>query len=402
MDIAKVGSVHLQLPYLKYAKSVFRPKQLESMFLFVTSACNSRCRTCFYWEELNTGRDLSLDQIQAISQSAPPFSCLWISGGEPFLRKELAEIIELFYRNNGVRRVNLPTNGLLPAKVDAVISKLLTSCPELVIDLNFSLDGLANTHDTIRGLPNNFEKTLTTIDMAAAKWGPTRRLRRNVVTVITRNNYLELVQLGLDLVRESRIDGQYFEIIRGNPLDQALKSIPKDDLARLHRCFLALHEHYADKLFDHLRQPGRALARAWYLGNVKFHFDIHQRNHYGRSEWPMACTAGRTTIVIDHDGHFRSCELRPKLGQLQDFEFNVSAALHSSEMEAEISAIPKTKCWCTHSCFIHNSARMSPKVMLFHVPWAYLRHRWSRLPLTSVEEIEKFRVTNAPVPAADM
>ena len=51
-----------------------------------------------------------------------------------------------------------------------MIAALLERCPELVIDLNFSLDGLANTHDAIRGVPNNFQKTLATMDMAAKKW----------------------------------------------------------------------------------------------------------------------------------------------------------------------------------------------------------------------------------------
>ena len=73
--------------YLKYAKGIFRPLQLEGLFLFVTSTCNSLCRTCFYWEELNQGRDLSFDQLARISRTAPHFHKLWISGGEPFLRK---------------------------------------------------------------------------------------------------------------------------------------------------------------------------------------------------------------------------------------------------------------------------------------------------------------------------
>ncbi|MGH9601387.1 MAG: radical SAM protein, partial [Terriglobales bacterium] len=124
--------------YLEYAKGIFRPKRLESVFLFVTSACNSLCRTCFYWDELNSGRDLTLAQIERLSQTAPQFDKLWLSGGEPFLRKELAEIIELFYANNGVRHVNLPTNGLLPAKVEAVVDRVLDRCPELTLDLNFS------------------------------------------------------------------------------------------------------------------------------------------------------------------------------------------------------------------------------------------------------------------------
>ena len=108
------SGVNVGIKYADYAKAVFRPKQLESVFLFVTSTCNSLCRTCFYWDELNKGQDLTFEQLERVSETAPQFHKLWISGGEPFLRKELAEIIALFYRNNGMRHVNLPTNGLLP------------------------------------------------------------------------------------------------------------------------------------------------------------------------------------------------------------------------------------------------------------------------------------------------
>lgn len=111
----------------------------------------------------------------------------------------------------------------------------------------------------------------------------------------------------------------------------------------------------------------------------------------------MTCTAGQTTIVIDHDGHFRSCELRGKLGRLQDFDFDLSAALHSSLMQAEIADIPRAQCWCTHSCWIHTSAKFSPKVQLFHIPWSYLKHRWQRLPETDLAELEPYHVADAPL-----
>lgn len=383
--------------YFHYAKSVFRPKRLESLFLFVTSTCNSLCRTCFYWDELNKGQDLTFDQIARMSETAPPFHKLWISGGEPFLRKDLAEVIELFYTNNGVRHVNLPTNGLLPKKLESVVDQLRNKCPELVVDLNFSLDGLANTHDAIRGVPNNFEKTVATIHFAEEKWVGDRRVRRNVVSCITAENYKELVSLGMKMLGETSSDGHYFEIIRGNPMDPELKKIPLEDLEELHRKLMWFHEQYADKLFSHIKQPARALAKAYYLGNIKLHFDIHQQNHYTNRAWPMACTAGQTTIVVDHDGHFRSCEMRPKLARLQDFNFDVTAALNSAQMQQEISDIPKANCWCTHACFVHTSTKFSPKVLLFTIPWAYLRHNFTRLPNITVDEIEPFRVKDAPV-----
>ena len=107
--------------------------------------------------------------------------------------------------------------------------QLLDRCPDLVIDLNFSLDGLANTHDAIRGVPNNFEKTLATIRLAEQMWHDTRRVRRNVVSCVTTENYRELVELGHKMMRETDPDGHYFEIVRGNPMDPALKRIPKKE-----------------------------------------------------------------------------------------------------------------------------------------------------------------------------
>jgi hypothetical protein len=180
-------------------------------------------------------------------------------------------------------------------------------------------------------------------------------------------------------------------------MDPELKRLSADALKQLHRRLMWFHERYADGLFAQLPQPARTLARLYYLGNIKLHFDIHERNHTSSTPWPMPCTAGTTTFVIDHDGHFRSCELRSKLGRLQDFDFNLDAALHSQQMKREVAAIPQDQCWCTHSCWIHTSTKFSPRTMLFHIPWSYLKHRWERLPALDVAEVEKFRVADAPV-----
>ncbi|MCH6554206.1 MAG: 4Fe-4S cluster-binding domain-containing protein, partial [Acidobacteria bacterium] len=134
-----------------YARAIFRPKQFDSLFLFVTSRCNSLCRTCFYWDQLNKNQDLSFEQIETVSRTAPPFGKLWLSGGEPFMREGLDEIISLFYRNNHIRSLNLPTNGLLPDKIDSVIGRVLKDCPDLTIDLGFGDGQLTGTIDKSTG-----------------------------------------------------------------------------------------------------------------------------------------------------------------------------------------------------------------------------------------------------------
>lgn len=373
------------LDYFPILKDRVRSLQFNSLFLFVTSRCNSLCRTCFYFDKLNSTDDLTYSQIERISETAPPFRKLWISGGEPFLRGQLAEIVAMFVRRNGVRNVNLPTNGLLPDKIFPAMDRMLELCPETSIDLNFSIDGLRQTHDSIRGVPNNFVRTLATMLEAEKRYRDVRRLRRNVLTVITRENFDEIVPLADFLKEHAAIDGQYFEVVRGAAPDPSLKIMTRASVAGLHGRLMPFYRHYARKLFAHLPPGVRQLARLYYLGNLRFHFDLHEQCLESPQAWPMPCTAGDTSIVIDHNGRFRACEMRGIVGDLHDHDFDVRAALESDAMRSEVGAIPKANCWCTHSCFIQDSSKFSAKVQLLDIPSAGMHSIVGRSPRTAAD-----------------
>lgn len=353
--------------YFPILRDRVRSPQFNSLFLFVTSRCNSLCRTCFYFDKLNSPDDLTVEQIARISETAPPFRKLWISGGEPFLRPELAEIVGMFAERNGVANVNLPTNGLLPEKMFPILDRLLELAPKLSIDLNFSLDGVGATHDRIRGVPRNFERTMATMRAAAGRYRGVKRLRRNVLSVITSENHAEIVTLA-ELLRAEEIDGHYFEVVRGAAPDPSLKALTRETVAELHRQVMPVHEHYAGPLFAHLPPVVRNLARLYYLGNLRFHYDLHEQCLEGPEAWPMRCTAGETSLVVDHNGKFRACEMRGIVGDLHDYDFDVRKALESEAMRGEVGAIPGANCWCTHSCFIQESSKFSAKVQLWKIP----------------------------------
>src|SRR5262249_35677956 len=189
MALGRQMSINYRAELHKVYRALTAPRKLKTVIFFVTSICNAKCRTCFYWEELNQRGDLTWDEIQQLSHTMPQFTDLWLSGGEPMLRRELTEIVRLFYLNNSVRWVNLPTNGLLPDRTADWVERLLVESPELQLDLNVAMDGLGDMQDSIRAVPGNFAKTLRTLEAIQRCRSRYPRLRVNVNTVICAENF---------------------------------------------------------------------------------------------------------------------------------------------------------------------------------------------------------------------
>jgi Fe-coproporphyrin III synthase len=341
---------------------------LDTLIFFVTSTCNSKCRTCFYWKELNAPDDLTFDEIERLSETMPQFREIWLSGGEPTLRDELPRILALFHRRNGVRSVNLPANGLLPDKLSRAVESTLDACPDLRINLNMALDGIGPTHDAIRGVPGNYDRALESLERLQALRRRETRLRLHVNSVVCRANLEEMVPLG-EMVRDRfDLDGHYFQIIRGEPMDPGLLEVHKESLERLYRELWPLYRHYADKIGRRKGWPGRA----GYLGVMKLYHEIQAANLDRHHRWPMPCTAAQNIAVLDANGDIRACELRQRLGNVRDYDCDWGRFWSSREREDEVDRIRREGCWCTHVCFIHASLKASVKARVIDVPRAYL------------------------------
>ncbi len=380
-----------------FIKKPVRSKTFESLFLFVTSQCNSRCRTCFYSSKINEGKDLTFQEIQKLSLTAPEFDKLWISGGEPFLRKDLAEIIELFYVNNRIRTVNLPTNGILKDSIDVTVRRLLKSCPDLDIHLNFSIDGFEETHDQVRGIPGSFQKVICTMEKIEKLYGDNKRLYINVATVITPDVMNEAADLGQYLFNRFNLATHFFETLRGNPRDPSIKCLGREQIARVHDQVLPLYELMADRLFGKFPFLLKGIARMFFIGTIHFMYRLQEKNVDKPCPWGMNCTAGKTTLVVDHDGAFRSCELRDPVGFIQDHDCNFASVYNSVEMKREIDAVgggKKANCWCTHGCWMIASMKFSPRTLLVRIPVMYFRylrhkHQFPAVTESSIPELKE-------------
>ena len=371
----------MELGFIAMKKLIefIRPQQkLHTVIFFVTSRCNALCRTCFYWQELNQKGDLSFDEIKILSETMSHFHDLLLSGGEPSLRNELPEIVNLFYRNNGIRRIYFPTNGLKPQRIRELVGRILQENNELEVYLNNSIDGLPETNDRIRSVPGNFNKSLETIRFTQTlkpRFGP--RLQINVNSVICAENYNELVELGRFFLDNERLDYHYFQIIRGDPLDKSLKKVPTEELRSLYKEITKIQKVYASRQGDNGGAVNGWFRKSIYASVFNFHNRTQFNNYTENTPWPMPCTAGETSLVIDYDGTVRACELRGSIGSLRDHGCNFQALWNSKVRDEEVKSIAKDKCFCTHVCFIHDSMWFSPSVKFWELPKSYItRYSW--------------------------
>lgn len=366
--------------FAKLIGSTKRERQLNTVIFFVTSRCNAFCETCFYHEELNQKGDLSLAEIEKVSQTMPKITDLWLSGGEPTLRKDLTSIIDLFVKNNGVTRLIIPTNALIKTRVYEVVEHTLSHLQITDLYLNIALDGYGETHDKIRGVPKNWEKTLACIEHLyplKEKFGS--RFRLNVNTVICADNYAQIEKLGEYLWENFQLDGQYFNIVRGETkVGESIKAVPMEALTKIYQYTSDLTKRYSERMFAKDDSAKKFIKQVAYVGTIMTHYRTQHANFEKPTPWAFPCTAGETSAVIDYNGGVRACELLDQFANLRDYDFDFEKLWETKFRQEELEKIDGGKaCWCTHVCFIHSSLRHSQKGLLYEVPKNYLtRGNW--------------------------
>jgi len=115
--------------------------------VITTYRCNSHCSTCNIWMHPTRPADeISLDILEKIPSGIDNLN---ITGGEPTLRTDLAEIVSLLHPK--ARKLEISSNGMFPQRLEPIIKKY----PD--IKIRFSLEGTGEVSNAIRGEKNGFQ-----------------------------------------------------------------------------------------------------------------------------------------------------------------------------------------------------------------------------------------------------
>ena len=158
-----------------------------SVVISISFRCNSKCRTCDIWRKPND--DMTVEEWDKVfANLGRSVEYLTFTGGEPFMRKDLDDMVISGYRHCRPSYITIPTNGLLTDRILSQVDRICRDCPGTYIGINLSLDGIGDEHDDIRGVPGNWERAMDTWQGLKALKEKHTNLVLTVHTVISRFN----------------------------------------------------------------------------------------------------------------------------------------------------------------------------------------------------------------------
>lgn len=172
-------------------------KKPKVVILPLTYKCNARCKMCDIWKQKeNLELEYSVLEIffsdELIKSSLQSVN---LTGGEPLLRKDLLQIVELIAKKcEKLDVITINTNGFFYDKYYSIIEQIAEIQKKYNnFKLNFylSLDGIGEDHDKVRGIFGFFEhleKTLEIFDTLKEKY----KFEYSLNFTISKVNYKEM------------------------------------------------------------------------------------------------------------------------------------------------------------------------------------------------------------------
>lgn len=325
-----------------------RPFSPPVLNFLVTRRCDLRCRHCFFWEHLESddSEELSLEEIAKISSHMGPLFSLVLSGGEPFLRKDLPEIARVFHDQNRAKLILILTDGQLTERAVESVERTLAACPESLVTVGVSIDGVGRVHDEIRQKQGAFERAVATLNALKGHSLREPRLAVQTCTVLMRPNQDHILDLYRFIRDELSPDRVAVNLVRQDPLDPSVLGADPGIYLELLRTIE--QDTYTGRLRNRFGFDRLALSTV---------ADLHMMNlvhrTYVECRPQVKCYAGVSSGVLFPDGTVWSCELREGLGNVRECGYDPKRLW--GQYRKEIFGTPsRASCFCTHEidCFL--------------------------------------------------
>ncbi len=334
-DWAEMLSVISKIPSYFFFRLAGRPQKLPmSLTLSVSYKCNSRCKTCNIYKKQSN--ELSLEEWKKIFRTLGR-DMFWvtISGGEPFLREDILEIVCSLYDQCGPSIINIPTNGLLKQRIPDIVGKISDHCKKAQIVINISIDEIEEKHNAIRGVSGSYEKAIATF--SALKSLNLPNLSIGIHTVISKFNVTRIPDIYYHL-RTLKPDSYITEIAEEREeLDTINAGISPEYQDYVNAVNFLVKELKEDN-FNRVGKITRAFRIEYYKMVKEVLLERRQI---------IPCYAGFASAQIAPDGDVWMCCIKAEsIGNLRDVNYNFKKIWFSENAGILRQRIKRKECYC--------------------------------------------------------
>ncbi|MCI5137387.1 MAG: radical SAM protein [Candidatus Electrothrix sp. AR1] len=314
--------------------------RLTELTLFITTTCNMKCRHCFVIDELNKKRNfLTLDEIKEMGKHISYMQRVHISGGEPFSRKDLGEVVTTISNDWNAGVICIPNNGWFTDNVVSTIENFGKN-GKGHLRIHFSINSpRAEDMDLFTQLEGSFERWRHTVKEAAK----VKKKFKNItlIALSTYNEFNENIftQLSDFIVNNTEVDEFSFHLARGHKSYHP--QVNYENYSRV------VNDYFKNRYKGHpLLKAYRELVRSEGLKLMT------------NDEYKPTCKAGSLRVVVGPEGDVYPCEKKgfPNgedmqnwlIGNLRDHDYNIKKIISLPRNIEQNKCIQGGVCQCNH------------------------------------------------------
>lgn len=255
----------------------------------ITTKCNLRCKHC---RTNSINHELSMDEIDTIIEKCKPFKprAVFISGGEPLVRKDIVDIVKKFKRLAPITIIN--TNSLL--LTEELLKDLIDGGTNYI---QVSLDGVREEHDKVRGV-GTYDRVIEKLKLIN-KYNS--KIKLHISSLVSSLNVDQMEEFVHQIIDVNKIEVEILGFKRFIPNNEmaGVCNLGKTGLKKMFENLQELQVKYNDKVQIVADFP---LKNVYQKDFVKKIMDKYKLDCAG-------CSAGVNGICVRNDGTVSPCSL---------------------------------------------------------------------------------------------
>jgi radical SAM protein with 4Fe4S-binding SPASM domain len=337
----------------KHIPALLSGKHVIEMTFYVTDSCNFACKHCFVIDELNKKmKHLTVDEIRSIGPSVAPLQRVSISGGEPFIRKDIADVFLAISETWDADIITTPSNGFYVKSIAETLRRFGEEGKNrlrVMLSLNTHIEA---DYLSFINVPAKQAFTRWKESLEAAR-AATKRYPNLSMGVLTSYNIWnqEIFEDLVDFVlNELKVEDFSFGLVRDGEKDGALN--------------LERFKSIAKQYYEERNKDGA------FLSAYREVLREYMISYYQQPRMMTPCVSGKMRITMAPNGDVYPCETLGYpakgrdawlIGNIRDYGYDMRALMGSERALALHKQIVDTQCHCQDGCDMSVSLMMNNK-----------------------------------------